>query len=115
MSIQSDLHELDMLEVEIKNLQAQIHTFKKQKKTIEDRIIKFLKDQETQGIKYKDKAILLENRNFRNKKSKSEKMNDISSVLRKHGIKNSEGLLEEILEVQRGNESMNAVLKKIQR
>jgi hypothetical protein len=115
MSIQSDLHELDMLEAEIKNLQNQIYAFKKQKKIVEERVIQFLKNQETQGIKYKDKAILLETKNFRNKKSRSEKMNDISSVLRKHGIKNSEDLLEEILEVQRGNESMNAVLKKIQR
>ena len=115
MSIQSDLHELDMLEAEIKNLQTQIYAFKKQKKVVEERVIQFLKNQETQGLKYKDKAILLETKNFRNKKSKSEKMNDISSVLKKHGIKNSEGLLEEILEVQRGNESMNAVLKKIQR
>jgi hypothetical protein len=115
MSIQSDLHELDMLETEIKNLQNQIYAFKKQKKIVEERVIQFLKNQETQGIKYKDKAILLETKNFRNKKSKSEKMSDISYVLQKHGIKNSEDLLEEILEVQRGNESMNAILKKIQR
>lgn len=115
MSIQSDLNELDKLEIEIQNLQKRLYEFRKQKKIVEQRVIDFLKHQETQGIRYNNRAILLETKNFRNKKNKTEKLNDISSVLRKHGIKNSEDLISEILDAQRGNPSANEVLKRISR
>ena len=115
MSIQSDLDELNNLNIEIHRLSNLIRDFRKQKKIIEERVIHFLKTQETQGVRYNDQAVLLESRNVRNKKKKTDKIQDISSVFRKHGIQLSEPLLKDIFEAQRGVPESNDCLKVVKR
>jgi hypothetical protein len=115
MSIQKDLDELNSLNIEINRLQKTIQEYRKRKKTIEERIISFLKHQESQGVRYQDQAVLLESKDFRNKKKKSERINDIASVLQKYGIQKSDSLLNEILEAQRGQANKNDILKIVKR
>jgi hypothetical protein len=115
MSIQRDLDELNSLNIEINRLQQNIREYRKQKKNIEDRIISFLKHQESQGVRYNDQAVLLESKDIRNKKKKTEKINDIASVLQRHGIQKSDKLLNDILEAQRGQASKNDILKVVKR
>lgn len=115
MSIQSDLDELNSINLEIARLQGLIKQYKKQKDSIEQRVIAFLKNQETHGVRYNDKAVLIENREYRNKKKKTEKLNDIASVLQTYGIKKSDRLIQDIIEAQRGKTCMNDKLKIINR
>lgn len=111
MSIQSDLDELNSINIEINRLQTIIKQYKKQKDSIEQRVITFLKNQETHGVRYNDKAVLLENKEYRNKKKKTEKLNDIASVLNSYGIKRSDKLIKDIIEAQRGKTCTNDKLK----
>ncbi len=115
MSIQRDLDELYSLNIEIQRLQQTIREYRKQKSTIEQRVIGFLKNQETHGVRYNDQAVLLENKELRNKKKKTEKISDIASVLQRHGIQKSDKLLNDILEAQRGKSTTNNVLKIVKR
>lgn len=115
MSIQSDLIELENLKQEISRRQEELYKFKKARKVVEDRIIEFLKHQETHGVKYNNKAILLETKDVRTKKRKNDKLHDIKDVLRKHNISVSEDLISEIVEAQRGNKIKNNSLKIIQK
>jgi hypothetical protein len=115
MSIQRDLDELNSLNIEIQRLQQIIRDYRKQKNILEERVISFLKNQETHGVRYNDKAVLLENKESRNKKKKTEKINDIASVLQRYGIQKSDKLLNDILEAQRGNSTTNNVLKIVKR
>jgi len=115
MSIQKDLDELNMINVEIRRLYDTLKTFRKQKEMIEARVISFLKEQETRGVRYNDHAVLLETKSIRNKKRKTEKIGDLEQVLRRHGIQKNETLLNEILEAQRGQPAKNDVLKMVRR
>lgn len=115
MSIQKDLDELNMINLEIRRLQETLRTFRKQKEIVETRVIQFLREQETHGVRYNDQAVLLESKPIRNKKKKAEKINDLSLVLRKYGIQKNESLLNELIEAQRGLPSKNDVLKMVRR
>ncbi len=113
MSIQKDLDELTALNTEIRRLQESIRTYRKQKKTIEDRIIAFLKEQETHGVRYNDQAVLLENKMFRGKKKKAEKVDDVQNVLRRYGVRTNDALIHDLLDAQRGREAPGNVLKVV--
>jgi hypothetical protein len=115
MSIQRDLDELNNITLEIQRLTGLIRDFRKQKRLVEERVISFLKGQETHGVRYNDQAVLLEQKSVRNKKKKGEKLNDLSTVLRKHGIQGSEDLVREILETQRGTPMDSDRLKMVRR
>jgi hypothetical protein len=115
MSVQRDLDELNNINIEIRRLREALKNFRKQKEAIEARVISFLKEQETHGVRYNDHAVLLESKSIRNKKRKMDKLDDISQVLRKHGIQKNEALLNEILEAQRGEPARNDVLRIMRR
>lgn len=115
MSIQADLDELSNLNIEISRLQDALRLYRNQKKRVEERVIAFLKEQETHGVRYNNQAVLLETKNFRNKKRKADKIQDVAGVLRRHGITNPDSILHDILEAQRGNESANDVLRLVRR
>jgi hypothetical protein len=115
MSLQHDLDELNNINLEIRRLTNTIREFRKQKKVVEDRVIAFLKNQETQGVRYNDQAVILDNKNIRNKKKKKEKLDEIHSVLNKYGIKSSDTLIQEIMDAQRGSIESNECLKVVRR
>lgn len=115
MSLQRDLEELKTLETEIKSIRKKLAEYNKQKSLIEGRVIEFLKSQETQGVRYQNTAIVLEDRCVRAKKRKVEKFKDIKSVLAKHGYPENEAMIGEILEAQRGQTKSDQVLKVVER
>jgi hypothetical protein len=114
-SLQSDLDELQKLEIELKNLRSKVREFSKQKETVEGRIKDFLKNQETHGVRYQNKAIVLEETCQRNKKKKVDKLNDIAQVLSKYGLQRNDAMIGEILDAQRGATQKNEILKVVQR
>lgn len=116
MSIQTYLTELDNLNIEINRINKNLYEFRKRRKIIEDKIIEFLKNQETHGVKFNDKAILLQTKNGRQRKKKDDKLNDIQNVLKKYDIRVNNSLVNDIIESQRGatvsNESLKIVNSK---
>lgn len=114
-SLQSDLDELQRLEIELKNLRTRVREFAKQKELVEERIKEFLKNQETHGVRYQNKAIVLEETCHRNKKKKVDKLNDIAHVLGKYGFQRNDAMIGEIIEAQRGSTKKSEVLKVMQR
>jgi len=117
MSIQGDIIELENLKKELRVLNLRISECRKQKNTVEERIIKFMKEQDTPGLKYNDNAaIILESKTVRNRKKKDEKIKDTMNILGKHGYKNiDQKAIMEILEAQKGVRSTNDSLKMIQK
>ena len=115
MSIQKDLDELNAITQEIQRLSGILRDLRKQKNHVEERVIQFLKNQETHGVRYNDQAVLLENKNVRSKKKKSDKIDSITHALRKHNVQLSEHLLTDILEAQRGTPTRNDYLKVVRR
>ena len=111
MSFQSDLDELNNLNLEIKRLMNSIKDYRKQKNVIEKRIIEYLKSQGTGGVKYNNQAILLETKNTRSKVKKNEKTDNILIVLKKHNVNVSENVVKEIIDAQKGKEVKNDKLK----
>ena len=115
MSIQRDLDELDKIETEIKSLRKRLSEMNKQKQLVELRVIDFLKNQDTHGVRYQNKAVLLEDRCIRSKKKKVEKFKDVKSILSKHGLPINEAMIGEILEAQRGQTKSDQILKVVER
>lgn len=113
MSIQVYLTELENLNIEIERITKRSYELKKRKKVVEEKIIDFLKQQETQGVKFNDKAILLQTKNGRQRKKKDDKLNDIQNVLMKHNVKINSSLINDIIESQKGNSVSNDSLKII--
>lgn len=115
MSIQSDIDELNNINIEINRYQQLIKEYKKQKIIIENRVINFLQSQDTHGVRYNNKAVVLENKEYRNKKKKTEKFKDIASVLQSHGVNINETLIKDIINAQKGQSRTNNVLRIIDR
>lgn len=102
MSIKSYLDELDNINTEIKNNNFRNKFLRKRKKELEENIKKYLNSKDQNGIKYKGKAIILQNKERRLIKKKKEKEEDIISLLKSLGVKNSKKAYQELLNTQKG-------------
>ena len=115
MSIQGDLDEMNNLNLEIQRLNGVIKDYRKQKKVVENRLIQYLKTQEQKGLKYNDQAVVLETKNGRAKKKKSEKVDSIVDVLRKYNLKIQDHMIDDILDAQKGKEIKSEKLKIVKK
>ena len=113
--VQTYLQELEALREERKRKYIEIRELKKQQKIVEEQIISFLEEQGEKGVKYNDKAILLDKNFIRIRKKKDEKLQSIQQVLEKNDIPFSEHMLNEIIESQKGDkkETTKLAIKKI--
>lgn len=111
MSIQNYVSELDSLNKELTRLNKHIRDIRKQKKIVVDKITSYLERTGKNGIRYDGKIISLDNNNSRNKKTLTNKKEDCRGVLEKYGIRNSDKIVEEILESQRGDITSVSKLK----
>lgn len=111
MSIQSDINELQSINIEIKNIQQRLKHIRNQKKKVENRINNFLKEKQQPGVKYKGVAITVQDVKKRSYKKKQHKKDDGCYILNKYGINNSKQVLEELLEAMRGSPEYKPVIK----
>ena len=102
MSIQHNVNELQEINKEIKRLNEKKRTLNKRAKLLEENIIKFLESKEQHGVKYKNKAVLLESKKKTRTKKTKERATDSISVLQKYGISNPEKVLKELLDARKG-------------
>lgn len=97
MTIKSYLQELERLNVEIKRLSGVLKNLRKQAKQVETNIISYLNEHEQPGVKYNNKAIIIENKIKKKRKTKAQRDNDMMEVLRSYNIPNPEKAMKEIL------------------
>ena len=111
MSIQSDVKELNDINMEIKRLNYRARQLRQRKKFLEENIAEFLKSKDQPGVKYHNTAIILENKEKRGYKKEKDKDVDALEVLRKHGIKYPEEVLGDLLEARKGEKIETSKLK----
>lgn len=103
MSIKSDVTELEQLTKEIKRLCSQTKKLREQKRTTEERIIKYLTAKGEPGIKYSGSTIKLETKEKRNRLDKTSSKERAINLLRDRGVDNPEEVYEGMMEARRGD------------
>ena len=112
--ITSDVNELNNLTQEIKRLSKELKLLRKKAKDAEVRIVDYLKEKDTPGVKFQGHAIILESKEKFIKKKKMEQELDAIQVLENYNISNPEEALKEIIQARRG-ESMQINKLKIKK
>lgn len=111
MSIQTDVIELQQLDIELKNLRKRIRVLSEQKSRCENRILEYLDANDQPGLKMNGTVIMAKPRQVRKYQKKDEKMSRGENVLRKHGVFESREALAELMEAMRGVSVTKPVLK----
>lgn len=102
MSIKSDVAELESIRLELKRLSEKRKQFKLREKAIENKISEYLKSKDQIGLKNNGIAIVLEEKETREKIKNKEKDEQAIDILNKLGIKDSEKVLEALMEARKG-------------
>ena len=110
-SIKGDIQELERINAEIKRMSIHVKALRKQAKVVEDRIVEFLNVKNQPGVKYDEKAIMVENKTKRGPKKVVDRENDSLRILQDYGIENPKKVLDEILEARKGSEEEIKKLK----
>jgi uncharacterized membrane protein YgaE (UPF0421/DUF939 family) len=109
--IAGDMNEMKSINVEIKRLSDQIKRLKERKKELDENILEYLKDKDSEALRYKDMLVISKEKKHREKKKKVERENDILNVLQQAGISDSVKVLDGIKSALRGKEKMVNCLK----
>jgi hypothetical protein len=101
--IQGYINELKQLDLEVKNLRISLKKLNDRKKVIEGEIIKYLEAKDQPGVKYKGVAVVAQEKKTRERKKKGEKLEDGKNILREYGVRDSDEVLERLLEAMKGD------------
>ena len=110
-TITGSVKELENINIELASLGKKMRDLRHRKEKLEAEIADYLEEKEQPGLKYKNIAIVTEEKERRLRKKKHEKLNDGVSYLRDNGISNPEKVLETLLDKMRGDIEMKKVLK----
>lgn len=108
--ITSTVTELKAISVEMQRLNTEITKLRKRKKELETVLTKFLEEKKQPGFKYKNLAIIAEEKNRQVRKPKDERLKDSVDLLRNHGVQNPEKVYEELMK----NQNMEQIKKQVQ-
>jgi hypothetical protein len=111
MSVRKEMVELSSIEIEINRLVANLAALKRRKKDVKEIINKYLIISDLPGVRYKNIAVIRETKPARAPKKTKDRDTDAHSVLLRHGIRNPERVLKEVLESRRGAKVDKTVLK----
>ena len=109
--IAANMNELKQINTEIKRLSTQLKILKEKKKEIDENIIEYLKEKDSDAIRYKDLVVQTKDKRHREKKKKVERENDILNVLQQAGVHDSVKVLDGIKSALRGKEINVSCLK----
>ena len=117
MSIKTTITELDRIKAEIARNNAQNRALRQRAKVLEEQISIYLKTKAPSGVKWGERTIVLETREKRATKSKSQKERDVVSVLEELGISEPREVYTRVLEAQKGQavEHHKLKIKKIKK
>ena len=110
-TIQTSINELTSLNTELKRLNKTAYIVRQRIKEVEKNVLEYLKEKDQPGVKYQDKAIVVENKTKSLKKPKKEIEEDSLRILEDYGISNPKEVLNEILRARKGDEIENQKLK----
>ncbi len=117
MSIQGYVDELELIKQEIRRNNAQNRRLRDRLKKLEATISTYLEAKQTSGVKYKskhsgsDKALILERKERRPRKSSKEKQNDVETFLRTLGVDDPVETYHQLIELQKGNPIVHNQIK----
>jgi hypothetical protein len=114
-SITGDVNELNDLNIEIKRLGHELRQLRQKAKAAEGRIVEFLKEKDTNGVRYQGKAIVVETKPKRAPKKKPDREADVIKVLEDYNIPNPDVAMREILNSYQGTvvEAPKLKIKKL--
>jgi cell division septum initiation protein DivIVA len=110
-SITTSVKELEEINKEMISLRRKIKELKDRKDSIEKDILDYLEKKEEYGLKYKNIAIIAEEKEKRLRKKKQDKLNDGVNYLKENGVSNAEHILQNLLDKMKGNISETKILK----
>lgn len=103
MSIKGYVDELEQIQTEIKRNNTRNCVLRQRVKELEVNIADYLGQKGQHGLKYKGRAIVLENTERRPPKKKKEKEADIMSLLEEWGIDEPTNAYTRLQDVQKGD------------
>jgi cell division septum initiation protein DivIVA len=103
MSIKGYVDELEQLQAEIKRNNSRNRALRMRVKDLETNIKEYLAQKGQHGVKYKGRAIILENKERRPPKKKKEKEADVISLLEELGVEDPNKAYTRIQDVQKGD------------
>jgi hypothetical protein len=112
--IKSSVDELNKINNEIQILKDKMKKLNQRKKILEKDVQMYLSSNNLEGFKYKNSAIILENKQVKRRKGKKDKIEDINNILKKNGVYN-ENLAKNILIQTQGNLENQNKLKIVKR
>lgn len=111
IQIISDMRELKKINTELKRYSIVLKQLRDRKKTIEKNILTYLQSSQQTGIKLGDVVAVQKDKKTHERKTKDEKKGDVIKLLENRGIRNADGLYQELLETMKGKEELVPVLK----
>lgn len=108
--IASELNQLRNVNKEIKRVSGILKELREKKTTIEERVLNYLQKTNRTGAKTLDMVVETKERVKRPTKSKEEKHQDVTEVLRSAGIRDAENTYQAIVEAMKGEETRKQAL-----
>ena len=102
MSISNYLSELDSIKKELTRLKTLTKNLNLKKTELENNVQEWLINNNRKDISYNGKIISLDNTTSCKRKKKSQKIQDLSNVLNKYGIRNNK-IINEIIEANKSD------------
>lgn len=102
MSIRNYVDELEKIQLEIKRNNIRNKSLRQRVKELEANIAEYLAMKGQHGLKYKGRAIIIENKERRPVKKKKQKETDIISLLENLGVSNPQEAYNKIQDTQKG-------------
>ena len=113
MNIHADVKELTLLKQEIERLSIELNKLRKNAKSKEENIINFLKYKEQKGLKFEDKALILNEKQTFVSKPKKDKEENYMRILSSAGVSNPRRVLNDMMDA--GKENKETYKIKIQK
>ena len=111
MSIVSFINELQSINIAIAKNNKDNALLRKRAKNIEKQITQYLEAKEQPGVKFQDKAIIVDKKPKWTYKSKKDIEEDSVKILEEYGVENAKDVLYEILKARKGEEFESKKLK----
>jgi hypothetical protein len=107
----TSVDQLETITAKIKQLTTELTKLKKEKEKIEEKLIEYIDERDVPGVKYRDTMVTKDEKNYRTKKPKAVKLENLATVLDKYGISDHEAFIDSFTEAGKGDEKTKTILK----
>lgn len=110
-SVQSNIQELESIKAEIKRNNERNAKLRGRVKVLERDIASFLKSKDQEGVKYKGKKFVVENKVTHKRKGKKQKEEETIKLLRDAGVYDAESMYSNLVTIQKGDRVQTTKIK----